>query len=76
MTHAALRARERYGIQVRPEDFDSIREQIRVGRAIKLGRKGSRTSIYLVTVQGGDAVVVYNRRAKFVITFLPLAWEK
>lgn len=75
MTHARERARQRYGIELTGEDFRSIEEQVVVGHAIKLGPKGRRTSIYLVTVQGQDMVVVYNRREAFVITVLPIEWE-
>jgi hypothetical protein len=74
--HACVRAKERYGLQVGKEDFEAISRQIADGIALKLGRKRRRTSVYLVTVQGTDAVVVYNRRSKCVITFLPLDWTK
>lgn len=74
--HARQRALERYGLDVNDDDFRSISEQVTCGRAIKLGRQGSATSVYLVTVQGKDAVVVYRRQSKCVITFLPLTWER
>lgn len=67
---------ERYGIEVSDEDSRSIADQIREGRALKLGHHGRSTSIYLITIQGLDAVIVYNRKVKSVITFLPLQWEK
>lgn len=73
--HARLRAKQRYGLTVGAEDARAIREQVMSGRALKLGKTGRRTSVYLVTVQQQDCVVVYNRGAKIVITFLPLNWN-
>lgn len=74
--HAQVRALERYGLQVGAADFKQIQEQITEGTAVKLGKRGLRTSIYKVAVQGNECVVVYNRAAKVVITFLPLDWKR
>ena len=74
--HAQVRAFERYGMEVGAADFTEIQEQITNGSATKLGKTGRRTSIYKVTVQGRDAVIVYNRAVKVVITFLPLEWQR
>jgi hypothetical protein len=74
MTHAQRRAAERYGLRVRGQDFAQIIEQVQLGVAIKLGPRGRRKSIYLVTVQGQEAIVVYNRLDKWVLTFLPPEW--
>ncbi len=76
MSHAQERARERYGLNIYTADIRDIQDQIRDGRAVKVGLKGRITSIYQVVVQGIDAVVVYNRRTKLVITFLPLEWKR
>lgn len=74
MTHAQVRARERYGLDVYTADFRDIENQITNGEAKKVGIKGRTTSIYEIVVQGIAAVIVYNRRTKFVITFLPIDW--
>jgi len=76
MTHAQARALERYHLHVYTADFESIQRQIRDGEAVKVGEQGKRTSVYRVTVQGIEALVVYNRRGKYVVTFLPMSWEK
>jgi hypothetical protein len=72
ISHAQIRAQERYGLYVTGRDFADIVEQVQNGRAIKLGPRGRHTSVYLVTVQEQDCVVAYNRKAKKVLTFLPL----
>jgi len=76
MTHAQERALERYNLHVYTEDFVAIQRQIRDGDAVKVGEQGTNTSVYKVMVQGIEALVVYNRRGKYVVTFLPRTWEK
>lgn len=75
--HARIRALERYGLHVNVDDFRAISEQITEGQARKLGFKGRRTSIYVVHVQGREAIIVYNRAAKITLTFLPIEdWKR
>jgi hypothetical protein len=69
--HARDRARERYGIVADDRDAELIADQVSSGRAVKLAGRGRRTAVYLVTVQGVDCVVVFSRRTKAVVTFLP-----
>lgn len=73
--HAKQRARERYSLAVYAEDFDDIALQVADGRAEKVGEHGKATSIYKVTVQQKICIIVYNRKAKSVITFLPMDYQ-
>jgi hypothetical protein len=75
MTHAQERALERYNLHVYTADFVSIQQQIRDGEAEKIRGRGRTSCIYRVMVQGIICIVVYNRRDKYVVTFLPANWE-
>lgn len=73
--HARKRARERYGLEVTDEDYQEIAEQIRDGRAIKLGARSRKTNVYLTCCQGEDLVIVFDRGSKVIISCLPIDWE-
>ena len=75
-SHARLRAEERYGIDPTFDDYEEISRQIQDGDAEKIGKHGTATSVYKVIVRKKECFVVYHRKEKCVITFLPLDWEK
>lgn len=71
-----IRAQERYGLHITPWDIRCVITQVTDGHALKLRKISQQLAVYLVTVQGHDCRIVYNRYRKFIITFLPLDDEK
>jgi hypothetical protein len=74
--HAKTRARERYSLAVYDEDFQSIAEQVADGRAEKLKKISEVESVYRVNVQNRICIIVWHRKAKVCVTFLPPEWNK
>jgi hypothetical protein len=69
--HAKLRAQERYGLSLNRIDLREIAGLIQQGKAVFLRRQSLRVSHWLVEVGGKSARVVYDRKRKTVVTFLP-----
>lgn len=73
--HARQRARERYGLELTDQDIERIGAEIELGRlgcAEFIENQGGYRSLWLVGLNGKDAVVAYNERTHRVATFLPL----
>ncbi len=73
--HACCRASERYGFEFTTDDFEKIRSrliaQFKDQTGIVFLRKDRESSHFAVWHGGEWLPVVYNRRHKTIVTFLP-----
>lgn len=70
--HAAARARDRYDIHFDRAKNDEVVDLIQAGYAQLVERQSARVSVYRMQVDGRDCKVVYDRRRKQIVSFLPL----
>lgn len=69
--HARVRAMERYGMELGPATRGRIIDAIRTGRSSMVERQTLRVSVHDVTIDERIVRVVYDRRRKEIVTFLP-----
>lgn len=70
--HARRRARERYGLEFGPTTESEVLRVIQSSRSRLIERQSNRVSVHEVTLGDGLVVrVVYDRKRKQVVTFLP-----
>jgi hypothetical protein len=70
--HARARARERYGLSLTWEDVDRIVKCIQQRQSVALvSRTCKRITVWDVLYEGRTVRVVYDRRERNLITFLP-----
>lgn len=69
--HARARARERYGLFLKWEDVDRMVRAIQQREAVLVQRTCRRLSVWDVPHSGRTCRVVYDRRFRNLVTFLP-----
>ena len=69
--HAKQRASEHFGISLTKDKINSIIKQIESGKANAIDHDIDGTSMYIVTVEGQEMVVVYKHYAKVIVTVKP-----
>ena len=75
--HAITRAKERYDLNLSPDEVERIEFRIRQNYECFFLEKSSNTrSIWLMRVEGVMCVVVYNNAQKCLSTFLPVWYAK
>jgi len=70
--HARRRAAERYGITLDSELRNALIAEIQRGVTTIMFRQSLRVSIHRVDLDGRVYRVVYDKRRKELVTFLPL----
>lgn len=75
IAHACKRATERYGFEFTPDDYERLRQRI-VGQfkdqaGIVFLSKDTTSSRFAVWHGGEWLPVVYNRKLRTIVTFLP-----
>lgn len=71
LRHSKRRASERYGVNIGRAGLWDIVNKIRSGRAIFIRKETNRISEWKVEHGGVLMRVIYDRRRKMVVTFLP-----
>lgn len=71
LRHSKRRASERYGLNIGRAGLWEIVNIIRSGRAIFVRKETNRVSEWKVEYSGVSMRVIYDRRRKMVVTFLP-----
>lgn len=69
--HAKRRALERYDLALNRDDLRAWVKQIQEGQARKLEQQSLRVGKYVITHQGQEVVVIYDRHRKTIVTCLP-----
>ena len=70
--HAKNRAKERFDIELTSEQYDSLVEQIRDGRAHLVKQLSNTRAIFNLLHEGKDLFAIYHRHTARIATFLPL----
>jgi len=73
MRHACERARQRYGITLTDQDCEELCERLENGDGEFVGHvrnRGNASKIYKIEVQGVEVRVMYDTKAKALVTFL------
>ncbi len=74
MAHALHRLKERYKVSWTGSDVESMAHEIEAGRAFRIRRRPySHRDIWRVTYHMLTMRVVYDKREKAIVTFLPIA---
>lgn len=66
--HAQTRALERFGVGFGPIENAEIVRQIQNGRAEFYDRSSNRITRWRVTIAGHNAIVVYDKKRKVVVS--------
>lgn len=69
--HGKNRAKERFDIDLSDEDLARIIAQIKRGESEFVRRQSERLTLHRVVVGESNPVVVYDRKRKTIVTFLP-----
>lgn len=69
--HAKHRAAERYALALTRRDLEAIVALIRDGRVIASQRLTCSKSVKLIEYQGRRLVLLYSKRHREIVTFLP-----
>jgi len=69
--HTVQRLRERWGLDIRPEDYRRACEDIRWGRAVRVYRSSETYTHWLVRIKSRVIPVIYNQHTGNIATALP-----
>lgn len=69
--HAKKRASQRFGLALTTADLRQIAESIRRGNSTPIERQSNRVTLHRVEFKGEQYRVVYDRKRKEIVTFLP-----
>ena len=69
--HALKRAFERYEVKLIDSDLNSIARKIRIGDALFVDHLTNSRAVHAVNHKGLSFVVVYSKKSKRILTFLP-----
>jgi len=70
--HAAMRAKEHYGLTFNKKDFKNIINIIRTNKATCLCKQSTVRKVYKLIYNKNLLKVVYHKRARKILTVLPL----
>lgn len=70
--HARRRADTRYGLDLSRKELDEIVRAIQHNEGEFIEKQSLTRTLWLVNVKGQPCRVVYDRKRKAVVTFLPL----
>lgn len=69
--HAQSRALSRYGVHLNKSSYRRLVLQIRNGQDVKFSKLTCSRSLVLVKFEGREFLLVYSKKTKKIITFLP-----
>lgn len=70
--HAKQRAMDRYDIDFTQYKRETMIRQINIGEGRLIRKQSHRVSIYLMTCDGKEVVVVYDKERNNIASFLPI----
>jgi hypothetical protein len=69
--HAKFRAKQRYNIDLKDEEYDALCRQIQNKKSWFIERKSKRKTIHELVLQQKVVRVMYDNRRQTIATFLP-----
>lgn len=74
--HARRRARERFGVNLKPHVESDIIRRIQAGEAELTRKQSNRVHVYIMQVEDQEMAVVYDRQRKCIVTLFDAEWER
>jgi hypothetical protein len=74
--HALKRAKERFDWELTKADLKKIRTQIQNGDSIPLKKSSNRVHVHIVTYNGVQLKVAYDKIRKVIVTLMEYTGEK
>ena len=71
VVHAQRRALERYGLNVNEKTNRQFVNMIQAGKATLLQKQSLRVAKYRIEFEEKTYIVIYDRKRKTIVTFLP-----
>ena len=68
--HALKRCSQRLGVDLQEQEYNDLLKKIQNNEAVFHSKQSNRVSRFKVSIRGKEAIAVYDKHRKTIITFL------